>query len=316
MQPGPEERKRFRVIFSLGAHNEEKDAEIIESLVKKHAPDFYATELPRFGEEKDIAKKGLRSVIETADKFIDIGKFERKEAETVDKYGLKPVFSEAFEFADRDGLIKLLEPRRNELELIRSAVKNFATGKWKEAVDTYRTMVEKKAARLKAKEENLFNAITALAEKHPGKAVLVRFGWAHTLPSIRLKRVKNIEVKRVFDSYPQVYGYDDEALRRAIHGKEVTDELAAKALAEILIGGNIPYKNVRHATRIACSRIMLEKFALEDFKRVSSEAQGSSMLMHAALAKTVEAKGKPFPRDEKELAALVKKHYPRFRFIE
>ncbi len=308
------ERSPLRVIFSLGSHESRADAEIIDSLAKKHRPHFFAPEvvsaLPF--EKRKLEELGLRA-FRFGKVDASIHPFIAKQVEVVERHGLTPVLLEVFEFSEWK---KVGEASLQSDKLFRAAVNHFNKGEWREAIGAYRKALEKEAVAVRARDDRIVESITALAEQAGGKVLLARFGTTHTTPYIRLRNCPGVTVERVFDSSPVIYSHDDEATRRLIHGKSVSDELVAKAFLERIASPKIPSKKIKGALVSAAKRILFKDFSLADFRQVSDQAPGSFPDAQNAIVNALKEKGFAFLKTEKDFERLVKKHYPRFKLTE
>ncbi|MBI2037150.1 MAG: hypothetical protein HYT14_02210 [Candidatus Liptonbacteria bacterium] len=213
-----------------------------------------------------------------------------------------PIARETFEAADRSTEVNLLEESFPHLtEVFRRGIEEFS-----------RTQVKR--------EEYVMSRIASLASDiREGKLpqfkakqdvrILIAFGAIHT-GLFRALSGGEEDAQRAFSRMPFIFGYESEAIRRSMLGKEVTDDLAARAFMERIISPMVFARlaGSESQPKIAFLRKASAKLSIGELKELFEKMKEKYFdpLMSAEIVKTMlKTKGVEFPltREELEKAA-------------
>lgn len=130
-------------------------------------------------------------------------------------------------------------------------------------------------SQFKEKIKEVIQATPSLHEKDKVK-VLMSLGSIHTVIGHTFKK-EGVETKTRFNSMPYFFNFENEVIRRFMFGKEVNNELMAKALLESEIYGHFqlsPEENSMHVQQVL--RKVVDSFSLDEIKRTMEKLKEDS----------------------------------------
>jgi len=168
-------------------------------------------------------------------------------------------------------------------------------------------------SQLRPTMQELIKTYPSLKDKSEIK-VLLSLGSAHTFVYHNLKRDSQ-ETTRTFSRMPEVYGFETEALRRFIFGREVDDDLVSKVFLEGVflkthdLGRNIG--NVGDSSKIEkYVRKLIPQFSFEETKEIFERLKQGEKAKQIFDIKFAE-KGIRLPQSERELDEFLAKPTPK-----
>lgn len=198
---------------------------------------------------------------------------------------------------------------------------------FEKTIKDFRKWIETFASLQREREEYMLSQlprkIEELIKNHPELKsekeirVLMSLGGGHTSIWHRLSR-KGEKVKAEFSYMPFVFPILEEAIRRYMFGKEVSDKLIAQALAERFFKKE--YKDYFDSLTSNSSKRTLfirmfissleEKDVKEIFERLKTEEAKS------VWESILQRKGFKIPETEEEMDKIIAKRYPGLKFRE
>ncbi|MFA6257100.1 MAG: hypothetical protein WCT29_03050 [Candidatus Paceibacterota bacterium] len=192
------------------------------------------------------------------------------------------------------------------------ATNAFLRGDFKSALNIARKAVEK-IGQIQNKREgfirsNLEKKLTELLRGNPKLKekklkVLMTMGAGHSTLFQNMQK-DGLEVSREYNANLEIFSNADEVIRTAQLGKEIEDELLAKAILENELSELLPTWMLDDGQELArLMRRILDKFNLKDIEDLS-KAFGASGGTVDALYAVLEEKGINFPRNREELEKI------------
>ncbi|OGZ02353.1 MAG: hypothetical protein A3G64_02500 [Candidatus Liptonbacteria bacterium RIFCSPLOWO2_12_FULL_60_15] len=214
-----------------------------------------------------------------------------------------PIARETFEAVERSTEIDLLKESFPHLtELFRQRIEEFS-----------HTQVKR--------EEYVMSRIASLASDiRAGKLpqfkakqdvrILIAFGAIHTGLFRTLSGGKE-DAQRAFSRMPYIFGYESEAIRRSMLGKEVTDDLVARAFMERIISPIVFARlaGFESQPKIAFLRKASAKLSIGELKELFDKMKEKYFdpLSSAEIIKgALKEKGLEFPLTREELEKAVR----------
>lgn len=157
--------------------------------------------------------------------------------------------------------------------------------------DTFETALKKKKAAIKRfadvqKErerhmaENLVILIDRISHRQIPELsarnqvrILFHLGSVHTYIYHRV-REEDPKTKKYFKTNPHIYNYEQEAVRRYIFGKEVSDDLVAKVMLEHIFSQTGKLSYATQKGNAANERATIGKLSIEQIKELYEEKRG------------------------------------------
>ena len=157
------------------------------------------------------------------------------------------------------------------------------TGHFEDDLESYKNFLQQLAQFQREREEYILSQfkpkIAELLDDHPElreKAdlrVLVALGGLHTPIWHSLKK-SGQKTATFFKSKPYVYSHENEAIRRNMFGKEVSDELATRAYLESEFFAHFtPARDEDTETLAILMRKIIDQFSVTDVKAVFDEVE-------------------------------------------
>jgi hypothetical protein len=283
-----EPRLRFEIFHS--AHFTEKDAEGLKAKIAKS--DVYIPETPGWNREQE---KRLRSLVKgdlTLEAYI-----QEEYNGTVEWLKTHPVAAFRFEeleaLAHSDKLLVFVDvPAEHPLVVAGAPEKNFKKDvrfyhDFNETIQSVKVQLKKEADWQAEREGYRMGRLKTSIEfmkKYPhlfpelkGKKdlrILMSLGAYHTPESQEALRSKAYaSASRSFTYSPYVYGYRDEAGRRYRFGKEVSNDIAARVLAESFLEEWVITPRLRKSVRDSMklrhlSRAVAALFSYDEIRQI------------------------------------------------
>ncbi len=183
-------------------------------------------------------------------------------------------------FVDLPSEHKLVKKQNKIRESWSEVHKSFAKGDFELALEKERWQIKSEADYQKKREEfmrkHLEKEVQKLIKENPQLKnkekvkVLLRMGIAHTRLHHDLKKHK-LPVSEQFTSTPLPFSSSEEAIRRAMFSKEISDELLARGIFESLIFQNAIKVTDDSVKANLLRRKISSKLSLEDIKKISKE---------------------------------------------
>ena len=308
------EQKEPKILyhFFFSPHVTAKDFENLGAAFK--TADIYVPEIPRcplwLKELLGKVAQGKISLDEVYQEFpeLNLTSARRREFEIIHN-SKKPIL-----IADiTPKNYKYAEKRTEDGALHRDVMNNFRFGNFKESLAKLRLYIKSEAdlqmEREKKIKKNLKNQIKEFLKENPeyvqkdNLKVLIRLGAYHTKLYRDLKQDK-LEVSREFNRLPGVYLSFDEAKRRIIAGKEVTDELLARGIIENYFYDFLEKISEDSEKIIQVVRKLSVRLSLKNIEQIST-SKNLSQNFGAGLISELEKFNIKIPRSEKEMDEML-----------
>ncbi len=292
-----EPKIHFRILY--GPHNSPEDLKALEEELSR--ADIYFPENAGWNIETERAYQAYATgKYEVPGNLEPALKFELETLSRLGKAGREVVVG-LVDLPEGHSLLK--RPESSEKALLK-----FETGNFVKAIQEIKRIAENNARLNKQREDyiqaQIQSKIQSILEAHPllkektkkeGKLnVLLSLGTVHTRISHNLKK-EGKDVERRFNQLPYEFGSFHELARRYLFGKEVNDELAARALLFSELLPDVAFSDDTTKIYRVANKIT-SRFKLSDIKKISSKIKSG-----ISVVKAVEGFGAHIPRSEKEM---------------
>lgn len=202
--------------------------------------------------------------------------------------------------------IPLRHPLTQRFNALDAALDSL-TGHFEQDLESYKDFIQKIAQFQKEREAYMLSQfkpkIAELLENHPelkekvDLRILVALGSLHT-PIWHALKKSGQKTAAFFKSKPYIHSHENEAIRRNMFGKEVSDELAARAYLESEFFAHFtPARNEDTEELAILMRNIIDQFSITDIKAVFDKVEKGDNFMDVFRATCQTKNLKPETRE-------------------
>lgn len=302
-----EHEPKINYHFLYSAHRTAEDFKNLEEAFKK--ADIYVPEMAEWTNDGLEKYRAVSEGLLYPKGLTDFGSSNEKELEVLYKSRKPIIFVDTFVARDKE----LIDEENQTMRLLGPISNDFKNGDFGRSLIMIRSLLKDLATTIVRREaiikENLRIKIDEFVKNNPEYnmrpkvEVLVSLGAAHTSVFMKMRRAGE-QVERKFSKPLLIYGSFNEALRRNIFGKEVSDELLAKAEVESFLLFPVLKELTQDTLRLnSILKKITNKLTFEDIRDISEKAGKNGGEID--IVQELEARGIKVPKTEEEMDKML-----------